>query len=535
MTIRRPKNTSLQNSKPARRPARGMAVLLVLGLLAITLAVSYATLRTQATAIQLARNTGRSLDARLAAESGLAAAMHKISDSSWAGVDVPLGANITDDSWYEVSFSTGDPELLPTATNYGEYPYRLTITSTGYAADPANPDIRAIHRVRSVVQLARAQMVADPANWTSLTGFTIYQWANRAAIVQFPFRSTGPVTILGKLYLTLEYPQDGSARDQYLNDLRLMRSDGRGDHRPFGALVTIAYLRQDAATLNQLTTQLGLTTADSLASTTAPVSHPGGVGTYRLYPGGKDYTPPILQDIYGATIQDVTLAPDPATNPLGVFRSRGSLTVKSNVQIRGTLITNGTSPTVNIEGTNVVLQSADLPLLEGSTQRWQLPVALVKEDLKIYSGSDAQIKGAALVWDDFEIRNGTSTTPFALTGSLAAAGLQVRGRTPWKMTSSDWDADHNEYLEVRDGGLLGALLGVLNSILSSLGLGSGDELFFPEFMQWKRGFNFQPILTIKPDSSGVRSHWHDWTRPIFEKAPNDPGLRWNLIRYEDGV
>ena len=51
---------------PHKRP-RGIAVVMVLGLLAITLAISYATLRGQGTTVELARNNGRSLDARVAA------------------------------------------------------------------------------------------------------------------------------------------------------------------------------------------------------------------------------------------------------------------------------------------------------------------------------------------------------------------------------------------------------------------------------------------------------------------------------------
>src|SRR5262245_61224447 len=88
---------------------RGMTVLLVLGVLAITLAVCYATLRGQGATAQLARNNSRSLQAREAAYSGLAAGLRKMSESNWAGVGVPLTAHITSDSWYEVSYSTGDP------------------------------------------------------------------------------------------------------------------------------------------------------------------------------------------------------------------------------------------------------------------------------------------------------------------------------------------------------------------------------------------------------------------------------------------
>ena len=53
--------------------------------------------------------------------------------------------------------------------------------------------------------------------------------------------------------------------------------------------------------------------------------------TYKLYPGGKSYDVKRLQD-YGNPIQNLTLAPDPEFNPLGVYRTDGSLTVANNVQ-----------------------------------------------------------------------------------------------------------------------------------------------------------------------------------------------------------
>src|SRR5262245_26194796 len=100
------------NSSPDRRDAyptrRGIAIVLVLGLLAITLAISYATLRGQGAATQLASNNGRAYDAREAAHSGLTAAIRKMSENSWAGVNTPLSANITANAWYNVTFTTGD-------------------------------------------------------------------------------------------------------------------------------------------------------------------------------------------------------------------------------------------------------------------------------------------------------------------------------------------------------------------------------------------------------------------------------------------
>src|SRR3982751_887678 len=86
---------------------RGIAVVMVLGLLAITLAISYATLRGQGTTAELARNNGRGMSARVAAQSGLAAALRKISENAWGGVSSTLRSNVTADSWYQVAFSTG--------------------------------------------------------------------------------------------------------------------------------------------------------------------------------------------------------------------------------------------------------------------------------------------------------------------------------------------------------------------------------------------------------------------------------------------
>src|SRR5947207_1583807 len=96
-----------------KRP-RGIAVVMVLGLLAITLAISYATLRGQGTTTQLARNNSRALDARVAAQSGLAAAIRKISENAWSGVATSLSSNITNNSWYSVTFTTGDTKLAAT-------------------------------------------------------------------------------------------------------------------------------------------------------------------------------------------------------------------------------------------------------------------------------------------------------------------------------------------------------------------------------------------------------------------------------------
>src|SRR5438552_3178588 len=81
---------TLRSSCVARRRRRGVSLLLVLGLVAIALATSYALLRTQATSMQLQGNAGRQVDARQAAFAGLSAALRRMHEPDWGGVAVPL-------------------------------------------------------------------------------------------------------------------------------------------------------------------------------------------------------------------------------------------------------------------------------------------------------------------------------------------------------------------------------------------------------------------------------------------------------------
>jgi len=513
---------------------RGMAVLLVLGVLAITLAVCYATLRGQGTTSQLARNNSRSLQAREAARSGLAAALRKMSESNWGGVGVGLNSNVTPDSWYEVTFSTGDSTLSVADPKYGEYPYRVTIDSVGYASDPSDPSIRAIHKSRCVVQLVRKALLAEPLVWTTLTGSTIYQWANRNAYVQEPVRVSGRTTVLGRIVVSAEYPLTVDSRDRYLSDLNAMRIAGRGDWRPLTGPLYWAAARQDATGISLVTTKLGLTPTNCLDSTLPPLLHPGVVASYQLYPGGKTYTPPLLQFVYGSSIANVTLAADPATNPLGIFRSNGSLEIKDNVKLTGTLIGETSSSNVQVNGTNIVLQAAALPKLYGSNTNYQLPLALIRDDIRVDGESTTQWTGFTMVWDEFELKKDETATTFTMLGNLATAGLSLKGRDTWTMTATAWGNDYNDYMGT--GSILAALLNALfNTIRNALGIPAGEPVYFPEYMQYQRGFQYKPTLTFQPNLSGVQPHWQDWSKPLYQKGPTDEGLSWDVIRWEDSL
>ena len=520
--------------KSFKRTRRGVAVLLVLGMLAMTLALCYASLRGQATVAKLAENLGRGEAARLAAESGVYDALRRMSDGTWAGVDTAFTANVNGSSWYEVSFATGDAQLTPADPQYGEFAYRVTITSVGYADDPGQPTVRAIHKVDAVVQLARRTLLAEPANWSTLTNFNVHQWGNRDVVVQEPVRIHGSASIQGRLLLSQEYPLTAESRQDFLEGLNDMRLDGRGDHRPFKSPLTIALLRQDASTLTELTTWLGLATVDTLAPNSAPAAHPISVTSYRLYPGGKSYSPPIIQTVYSSSLQNITIEPDPIDNPLGIYRSRNSLAINNNVNIRGTIISEGTTPDIQVHGTNVVLEAVNLAPLESTSQVYQLPVALIRDDLRFHDTSSVTINGLAMVYDEFDLELGAATASFNLTGHLFANGLTLHGRSPWVMTSNDWDADHQEWDDATSGGPLAALLAaLLNTVRNLLGLGANDDVYFPDWMQAQQGFTVEPSLNFRPPTSGVLPHWHTWSQPVYQKDPADMGLRWNLIRWSE--
>jgi hypothetical protein len=84
---------------------------LVLGLISMTLAVSYAVIRTQTAGLKAGSNLGQRLDARQAAYSGLSAALRKMSQSDWAGADTVFTGTVGPYATFAASFTTGDASL----------------------------------------------------------------------------------------------------------------------------------------------------------------------------------------------------------------------------------------------------------------------------------------------------------------------------------------------------------------------------------------------------------------------------------------
>ncbi|MCE9547648.1 MAG: LamG domain-containing protein [Planctomycetia bacterium] len=186
----------------------GMAVILVLAVLAVALVISYSLLRTEAIGVQIANNSSRQLDARQVAMAGMSVALQKMSAANWAGVASTVTGNISSTDSYVVTYTTGDTSLTASDPSYSEYPYRVTLLSTGYSTDPLNPSIRAMHQVRAVVQLIRRKLSDPPSGWTTAQAFTLLQWGNVAATIDVPTRIEGPALFQGPVQICPTYPYD---------------------------------------------------------------------------------------------------------------------------------------------------------------------------------------------------------------------------------------------------------------------------------------------------------------------------------------
>ena len=80
-----------------------MALILILGMLAITIAVSYSLMRSQVQTTLLQTNAQTNSLARQAAAAGLNQAIRKMSYDGWAGVGVTLTGTVDSQSSYSVT------------------------------------------------------------------------------------------------------------------------------------------------------------------------------------------------------------------------------------------------------------------------------------------------------------------------------------------------------------------------------------------------------------------------------------------------
>jgi hypothetical protein len=233
---------------------------------------------------------------------------------------------------------------------------------------------------------------------------------------------------------------------------------------------------------------------------------------YRLYPGGATYTITAVGD----ALENVTLEPDPAGNPLGIFYREGSVTIRANVRIRGSLFCRDD---IKVEGTGVQFESVELPGLSGSATSVRLPVVSCRSFIVGPTGGGS-VAGLAAVFDTLQIDKSPETVRFAVTGRLITRKLYIKEREPWE--TLNW---HQYYEEFQ----------------IQLAIHFPPSVpYFPVWMK-SRGRDPAPLLSVQPDSAPFTYHWSNWYDPIYVPHPDDateldpdhPGLRWELIQWTD--
>jgi hypothetical protein len=552
----------------------------VLLLITVTLALSYSIMRAQAMATAIQQNANLTAAARQAAMTGIAAGIKTMHNSAWAGVDTMLARSLGATERFEVTFTTGDPTLTAEDSQYADYPYRVTLVSTGYASAPGDPNRVASHCIRAVVRLIPRALASEPSDFNNVVQHTLYQSTTGGDFrVSVPFRMQGSVRVQGELELAkmgwgwlTGWTRD--VRSRYLVDLNGMRQAGYGDFRPFDGTICLPYAQQDGTLVNLLTS-MEIPNADTAARSLSGWSQPGDMGTYRVYPGGKAYTvPPLAQNQ-----SNVTWQPDPKTNPLGIFYRNGSLNLYDNVRIQGTVVTKASSDgDVLVRGRNVHLEPLDLPPLQGSTAPVQLPVVMSGSDLRVYAGAEASLAGFLAVADDFEMVEDWQHLPLRLTVQAAEVGSTLDAFVYGRLCSY---SDLYSLSEARRMILAACVKVDGQTAQPSAPVAAGQQVtVYPRFLLGKilfKDFHFnerwewawcldwqdkyndfraqdaqpdgvrwfpqwlalhsdlrpEPQFGVRPDPNAPRYHWKNRQDPVYVPHPDDEGLCWELLKWTD--
>ena len=395
------------------------------------MATSYVIMRSQFATQRVQQNGNRRVLARQAALVGLSAAMRKMGESTWAGVGTTLAGNVSSQESYSVTYTTGDPLLTASSSNYSEYPYRVTVQSTGISIDPNNTQSRATYKMTAVMRFLPRKFATQPTNWATMQNYTVYQTDNRGFTIDPPCQISGPLWLQGAVTMGNGYNWTSTIETQWMGDLNAMRTNGYNDYRTLTGPVSLPTSLTNANNLGYLAA-LGLSTTNVSVGSTLSMPTPNNLTTYRIYPGGQSYNVGSV----GTSISNVTLTPDPINNPLGVFFNSNSITVGSNVTITGTLISGGD---ISITGSSVVFNSLNLLPMSGTTTPIRLPVAVTKNNFYCSSTGQVTVNGVIVANKQFWVDSGSQNNVVSVVGRVICSPFVIGSRTQWSPNRDDLD------------------------------------------------------------------------------------------------
>jgi hypothetical protein len=484
-------------------------VLVVLALVSIALGVTYALLRSQSAMTHIPKNAIFRSSARQAAVSGLAIGMRTMSRSTWSGANSTITGTLDGQSSYTVTFSPGDPTLAATDINQA---FRVTLASTGVTINPDVSSQPVSFRARAVMRLAPKQLNTEPMNWPTLLQYTVAQIGSSPQFfIDPPAQVQGTVRVEGQFGMGSDIAMSVTQFQRFYGDENAMRQAGVSDCRPLTGAVSIRSGAVDAQTSSYLTSQLGLTLTTITPSNSTALPVPSQLTTYQIYPGGPTYQVTAV----GSSLANVSYAPDPVHNPLGILFSSNNVAIGDNVSIAGTLICGGN---VNITGSGVSLQPVTMPPLWGTTAPVRLPALACTGSFYCAAGINVSVIGTIVSGSQFTIDQGSQNDRFSLKGHLIAyKDVQIKRRNEWNILSLVWGTDYTlfttQLLLPRPPGIA----------------------YFPVYLTGL-GINANPLLTIVPDSTLFADHWQDLTAGTIVVVPSaDNGLRWELVSWTENL
>lgn len=503
---------------------RGIATLVVLLLISVSMALSYAVMRSQTTALKIHQNATRQTEliqgARSAACRGLQEALDEMRLADWAsddrGINTILSRPIGNRLRYVATYAVGDPELQSGDDDYYLHPYRVTVVCTGYAGDPDRPTHEKSHRVQAVVQLVPQKLAGAASGWDEVLEHTISQYRYGSFDVDVPLRIAGDLRVRGEMEIGRELDWDGSERWWYLKGLKDLAEQGNPDYRPISGVVRWDGSAQLAETHGLITTALNGKVEYVSGSQEFYPPSTSSLARYRLYPGGKEYTAQIVSERLGR----VTLSPDPVRNPLGIYVRYGRIELRDDVTVQGTLVTVGASSAdTDVYGKNIRFEPSPDPIPQppGIEDPIRLPALLSADDTHLFDGSEIRWEGVVYCGDDFHVFSSSqSGTNVELVGRIAAKDIYFEPRDEFQQSASWWNDRFNEFWSQHD-----QEDGISNWALYV------EKLF---------GLRMKPRCVIEREPAGslVYHHWPKRFESLFVPGDDDEGaLRWKLLRWSD--
>lgn len=301
----------------------------------------------------------------------------------------------------------------------------------------------------------------------------------------------------------------GSARSRYLEATKSLADANQGDYRPLAGDVTLSSDRNDLSTALTLTRQLGCSLSYRSTSASSPSGSTFAGSTYRLYPGGPEYTIPLIS----SSLRYQNLEPDLDTNPLGIFRCAGTISLENDITLRGTLIAQNAGSDIMLRGPQIKITGVNLPALDGDSTIYQLPTLLASDDILAIYGVNATIEGAIAAIGDLQIDNLYSNSLFQMTGQAYVDQFALNAKSEWSAV-----AYYSTYY--------------LTNFVNAVGH-ANTSANFASWLNETSSAKFENKVKIDLPENGPTYQWLDLNQPIYQKGNADTGLVWELVRWQD--